>query len=341
MLIGLTVATLAAMTGQAQDPQFVLQTMHERQQQRWSTVQNYTVVQRFTGTAVPIFYERMEVEGEWTFRVVPQVEWERARTGLSREQTEAIAEGMATGLDMIGDGYTREVGGAGGATIKSMTGELALFLREVRKYDENETRRDAAQAVSMARAFASRARLTGQESVDGRPAHVVRAEGLSDIRLEQPSGGPEFRLERVTLWIDTAESVPLRLVMETRVAGAASPVIIELQERGYQQFGPLYEPTRRILRLQGMQEAMATDPKQKRELEKARAAAEKSRDELARMEQQLASMPPAQRRMIEGQLTKARQQMETLLNQGVFEVELELGVIGINQGPPLDWKPGS
>lgn len=341
MLTTLIVATMAAFPAkQSQDPHPVLRDMHARQQQRYAEVLDYTVVQRFNGIPVPLYHERITANGQIAFRLVPQAEWERKRTGLSREQTEAIADGMATGLDMLGDGYLKEVGGPGGAYIKSMTTEMAYFLRQVRKYDEDETLRSAAKGVQMAAAFAQRARLGGREEIGGRPAHVIRAQGLSDVKLEQAPGGPEFRLEQITLWVDVAELVPLRLVMEGKVQGGAAPIVIELIEADYRNFGPLYEPTRRTMRLTGMMEAMATDPK-KKELEKARQSAEKSRAELERMEKQLASLPAATRSMVEGQLERARKQLEMMSREGTVEVELELDVIGINEGPPFDWKPGS
>lgn len=342
MLTGLTIAVLAALpAGQPQDPHPVLRAMHARQQKRWATVQNYTVIQRFNGMPTPLYHERISVDGQIAFRLVPPPEWDRQRTGLSQEQTEAIAHGMATGLDLLGDGYMREVGGPGGLYLKSMTTEMAYFLRQVGNYDEDETMRSAVQGIPMAAAFARRARLAGREEIGGRAAHVIRAQGLSDVKLEQAPGAPEFSLEQITLWVDVAEEVPLRLLMEGKVAGGSNPIVIELLEQAYRAFGPLFEPTRRTMRITGLMEAMATDPKKKQELAKVRASAEKSQAELKRMEQQLATMPAGTRRMIEGQLARARQQMAMLVNQGTFTAELELEVIGVNQGPPRDWKPGS
>jgi hypothetical protein len=59
---------------------------------------------------------------------------------------------------------------------------------------------------------------------------------------------------------------------------------------------------------------------------------------MAKMEEQLAKMPAAQRKLVEGRIKQGMAQMEQMLG-GVFETELELSVIGINQGPPLDRKP--
>lgn len=93
------------------------------------------------------------------------------------------------------------------------------------------------------------------------------------------------------------------------------------------------------MRLSGLMEAMAIDPKQKRELRRAREEAAKAETKMARMETQLAEMPAAQRRLIEGQLDRARKQIAMLASGDELEMEIEMEVIGINDGPPLDWRP--
>jgi hypothetical protein len=316
-----------------------MRTVQSRQQARWAPVRNYTVVQRYLATEVPLHYAKMTVDGATTFRMVPQAEWEPARIGMSSAQVLAKAEGMATGLDMLGDAHMKEIGGAQGEYIKSMTSEMAFFLREAKKFDSTETGADAAAAVRMAAAFARRARLVAREQVDGRTAFLIRANDLSDVKLPAANEGPEFRLRTVTLWIDSGEYVPLRLRMEGNLATGGGPIVIELQEREYKQFGSLYEPTRRTMRISGLMEAGATDPKQQKELAKAREAAEKSKAQLAKMDEQLARLTPEQRKMVQGQIDKAKRQMEMMADKDVIEVELTLDVIGINEGPPLNWRP--
>lgn len=342
MLAGLMITLLSTAAVTAQDPSTILGTMHERQQARWENVRNYTVVQRLLGnrmSQVPLYHERMEVDGALTFRVVPEAEWSRATTGLSRAQSDSIATGMAWGLGMIGDVHQQEVGGPMGAYIKDMTTDMATFLHATREFDEEETTRDAAAAVRMAAEFRQRARTAGRETMGGREAYVIRAEGLEDVRMDQPANGPRFTLRTVTMWVDAEHYVPLRLAMEGRVEGSETPVIIELEERRYRAFGPLYEPTVRTMRLSGLMEAMATDPRQRRDLQRAREEARKSQAEMARMEEQLAKMPAAQRRLIEGQMERARAQLNMIANEGVFEVEVALEIIGVNEGPPIGWRP--
>lgn len=341
MLAGLLV-TLMAPAAIAQDPATVLQEMHQRQQARWAEVRNFTIVQGMAGdrmSRVPMYHERITVDGEIAFRLVPEAEWSSATTGLSREQTVAVAEGMATGLELMREGPIHEGGGRMDPYTRNLTGDMIVFLRAVKNYDENETREGAESSARMAAAFRRRARVTGRETIGDRSAHVVRAEGLEDVPIEQEAGGPRFTLKTVTLWVDVAEAVPLRLVMEGRMEGSEAPVLIEMREEGYRHFGALYEPTTRVMRLTGMMEAMATDPRKKRELQRAREEAIKAQAQMKEMEERLEAMPAAQRRMIEGQMNRARQQMDMIINQGVFEVTIQREVIGINEGPPIGWRP--
>lgn len=342
MLAGLMITLLSTAAVTSQDPSTILGTMHERQQSRYAEVRNFTVVEGLAGNRmgrVPIYYERLEVDGEFTFRVVPEAEWSRATTGLSREETVAIAEGMATGLEMMREGPIYEGGGGMDPYTKNLTADMAVFLRAVKDFDEDETREGAVAGVRMAAEFRRRARTTGREAVGERQAYVVRADGLEAVPIEQPADGPRFTLRSVTLWVDAEQYVPLRLSMEGRLEGSEVPVVIELREEGHRAFGPLYEPTVRTMRLSGMMEATATDARQRRDLQRAREEAAKAQAEMARMQEQLASMPAAQRRMIEGQLQRGMAQLEMMVNQGVIEVKLQREVIGVNEGPPIGWRP--
>lgn len=325
----------------AQSARPFLEQVADRQQARWSAVNNYTQVQYFQGSGAPLYHEKTTVDGEAVFRVVPQAEWERRRLGLSRSEVDSIAEGMAQGLELIGDAHVQEVGGPGGAHIKSLTSEMAFFLRQAKQFDEGETRRDAASESVAAQAFAQRATMGGREEVGGRPAVLVEASDLGDIATAANADGSAFRLKSVRMWFDADELVPLRLTMTGSMATGGGLVTIELQEQAYEAAGSLYEPTRRVMRITGLMEASATDPRQKKELAKSREAAAKAREDLKRMDEQLAQMPAAQRRMIEGRLGDARKKLAMLVDQDIVEVELRLETIGVNEGPPFDWKPSA
>lgn len=324
----------------AQSARPFLEQVADRQQARWSAVNNYTQVQYFQGSGVPLYHEKLMADGQAVFRLVPQAEWERRRIGMTRDDVVATAEGMAVGLTLLGDAHVQEVGGPGGAYIKALTTDMAYFLRQAKTLDEAETARSAAAAPASARAFAQRARMAGREEVDGRQAVHIVADGLGMVLPAGRPEDPDVRLDAIHLWVDEQELVPLRLVMSGALVGGG-PITIELHEQDYQQVGPLYEPTRRVMRITGLMEASATDPRKKKELAKSREAAAKAREDLKRMDEQLAQMPAAQRRMIEGRLGDARKQLAMLVDQDIVEVELRLETIGVNEGPPFDWKPSA
>lgn len=318
-------------------PRTIYQTAHAKQQARWAPVKNYTILQKTDLMEVPTYYEKIEVNGQATFRLVPQTEWERARTGVTQEEVKGIAAGMAQGLDLLG-GALGQQGGPMGAYVQSMTSDMAKYYRMMSEYEENSGHEDAAKDVRAAASLAGRIKLAGRETVGGRPAFVLRAENLSDIEVEQPAGGPAVKLEVITMWMDAEHYVPLRTRTQLRAEGGGT-FTLELLEQDYRQVESLYEPTRQVMRISGMMAAMATDPKQKKEMEKMRKEAEKARAQLDQMDEQLAKLSPAERRMIEGRMEKAKKQLEMMANGDVAEAEVGLSVYAINKGPPLDWKP--
>ena len=96
MLRSLTMFVLAAAVGTsaiaAQEAQEVLATAQARQAERWSTVDNYSVVQSISGMEVTQYYEKFEVDGQPSFRLVPVVEYaQMLGQELSAEELRAIA----------------------------------------------------------------------------------------------------------------------------------------------------------------------------------------------------------------------------------------------------------
>jgi hypothetical protein len=87
-----------------------------------------------------------------------------------------------------------------------------------------------------------------------------------------------------------------------------------------------------------MMEAMASDPRQRREMERMRRDMERAQGEMARMEAELAKLPAAQRRMIEGRMRQSMAQLEMMASGGILEMEIQRSVRDWNRGPPLDWR---
>lgn len=315
---------LAAMVMEApqQSAQQILETARERQEERWSTVENYTVVQSVLGNQVTTYYEKILVgeDRRPTFRVVPVSEY--GPQGGAQQTA-----GMADAYSMLAD--SMEGQGMLGMNTAPMLRDMSGFLRAGETAEVNDGRSDAeGRSADMAR-LTERARLVGRETVDGREAFLIRADDLSDIAIDQPDEKGKFTIHSVSMWIDVTEYVPLRLKMDGEVQsdGKAMPITIEKLDQSYQRVGPLYEPHRQVLRMTGLQAAM--DPKQRAEMERAQ-------EQMKQMKAQLAEMPESQRRLIEGRMKPAMEQMERMSagDGSHFETIIDVVSIRVNGGPP-------
>lgn len=327
-----------------QDASTIFATMAEKQAERWNTVENYSVEKHPDGAPMgaPIYYEKVEHDGLVTFRQVPFNEWmkEEAGGGMTPEGYEA----MAQGYEMLGDAYVSE-GDPMAPLVKPMTDDAAMMLR----FTAEAERSGAAYAdeiedapnVGVMAALARRARLAGTETVNGRKAHHLRADDIGEMDFAQAQSDGRLHFQAASLWIDAKEYVPLRYVIEGEYEadGQRVPVTFSLAFEDYVQVGPLYEPRREVGRITGLMEAMASDPEKREELEELRRELAKAREQMDEMEAQLAQVPAGARGMVEGQMQKARRQIEMMAGEGVLESVTRIRVLGINEGPPSDWTP--
>jgi hypothetical protein len=329
-----------------QNAQEVLLRSQQMQAAREAGVQNYTLIQGVQGMETPSYFEKEVIGGRALFRLVPISEWQERR-GVVPGGTKENAAAMADGYDLLGGAIGSELrsepGGAVFAQlITGMLDTMSLFLRSAEDSVQSDGRAEAAGAASGMAQFAQRARLIGRDTVDGKRAFHVMANDLSGIALEQPSGGGTFAVSEVHMWFDATEFVPVRLTINGSLTAnrTTTPLVIEMYQLDYQRAGSLYLPGRQVMRISGLMEAMATDPKQRRELEKSRREAAKMQAQMADMDEQLAAMPAGTRRMVEGRIQKAMAQLDQLLAGGVMEAEVTSRVRGVNEGPPYDWIPG-
>jgi hypothetical protein len=329
-----------------QDARSVLQTAATMQAAREASVNNYTVIQSVGGIETPAYYEKTEIGGHQLFRLVEMGEWQ-AKDRSNPNATLAPAAPMADGLDMVSGALGAEMskvpgGGMFASVLTGMMDTMSIYLRFAADVEIGDGKAEATAGRNGMAVFAQRARLVGRETVAGKPAFHLRADDVSDIVLEQPANGANFALVDGSIWFDAAEYVPVRLLMNGTMTadGKKTPISIELLQLDYERTGSLYMPRRHVMRLSGLTEAMTTDPKQRRDLEKARRDAAKMQGEMAQMNEQLAELPASTRQMIEGRMKQAMAQLDQLLSGGAVEAEVAFRVRGVNQGPPLDWVPG-
>ena len=177
----------------------------------------------------------------------------------------------------------------------------------------------AQDAVYSIAAFSESAELVGTETVDGREAHHLVAENLERVRSFAEDG--EFTLQTVNVWIDAAEYVPLRMVMDGTMDtdGTPRPVTIETIERDYREVpgSNMYEPYQQVMRLTG---EMADETK--RQMEEARA-------QLAEFDKQLAEMPESQREMMMNMMGEQIEMMRKMAAGDGIEIVTDIRSITV------------
>ncbi|MFO7588553.1 MAG: hypothetical protein R6X22_10815 [Gemmatimonadota bacterium] len=328
-------ALISALTaGMPQDAQGILMTAREMKVGREAAVQNYTVDQRSAGSRHLLYYER--APGTDVFRIVPPDELAAEESGYTQEEAALMASGMATGLRMLGPALASEMGpGAAALGIDGMMADMAYFLDEAAaaSRETDDPTAEAMQDEFEMAAFAAAARYVGRESVDGREAFLLRAEGgtVQAFAQSTPEGGT-FTPKTVSLWIDTQYYVPLRLRVEGTMSDGArtSPITIEKIDSGYEFFGGMgggvLLPKLQTMRIDGLTGAGMT--------EKERAEMEKAQAELAKAKAELDKLPKEQKDMIMSRMGKQFEQLESMASGGAIEATIEILNVKVNEGPP-------
>ncbi len=351
-LAAMFTALLADSVLAQRDAQSILQTAVDRQIERWTGVNDYTItvaVEDVGGFQTPMYYRRMEVNGRPMFRLVSPSEYNREMTiKAGFPPPEATAAGMSFGLELLSDA---DLGGGmsfGDVSIPVGDGSMSLmdmqtFLAAAHDPNAVTDSKDNARAkVAGMAAIAKRARLIGTESVQATSesrartteAYMIIAEDLSDIELDQPDNGATFTLHKMSLWIDAEHYVPRRLLMEGEIEndGQRSPLTIERLDLDYKQAGPLYESHTQIGTLGGLLAGMS---------EKERKEIEKARQELAKLRKQLDEMPESQKAMVMRMMGPQMEKVEQMAAGGEISSTMRVVSIAINEGPPTPSGLGS
>jgi hypothetical protein len=342
MLSSLSLPALALLAGSApampQDAQEIMLQAQQAKIEREAAVQNYTVDQRSAGSRHLVYYER--VPGTNVFRLVPPSEWTAEDSPYSQEDAALMASGMATGLRMLAPALASEMGpGAAALELDNMMAEMAGFLDEAALAAANADDGSSAalEAEFQMAAFGSAARLVGRETVDGRDAYLLRADGPTVAAYAQttPEGG-SFTPESASLWLDAEYYVPLRLLVEGTMSdgGRSSPLKIEKRSEDYRWYGDMgaagiLAPKRQTMRIEGLTGAGMTD--------KERAEMLKAQEELKEAKKQLDALPKAQRDMVMKRMGGQMEQLERMASGGpdaAMEATIEILDVKVNEGPP-------
>ncbi|HSG50373.1 MAG TPA: peptidoglycan-binding domain-containing protein [Longimicrobiales bacterium] len=203
-----------------------------------------------------------------------------------------------------------------------MTG-VACFTRagaEIFRAADLTQEEKQAEITRMRDQAASRIQLQGEEMVDGRPTYALT---MSNLGLSQTlEDGARIDFDRATVWIDSEYFVRRKTRLEgtMNAEGQSREFFMERLERDYRNVpdSELYEPYLTVLRMGGMM-----TPQQEREMQEALA-------QLEEYDRQMASVPAAQREMVERMMGDRMEQARRLATGGAVEFELITTSIEVN-----------
>ncbi|MGE0623172.1 MAG: peptidoglycan-binding domain-containing protein [Pseudomonadales bacterium] len=335
-----------ALAAAAQDARQILETAQQRQLERWEGVDAYVVDQTLMGHTASTWFVRTEyIDDKGTTQTffVPMTETQiknrQCDVGLSADELEAFAAGaemtgdaMSTeieaGMDQAGmpKGMLAATGSDPWNTMdpRVMMGGNAEFLRAAadakradQAYDPSD---DARQAVNHMQAFADKAKVIGTETVAGRKAWHLRAEDLNYVEKEEDG---EYRIEDVSLFVDTLEYVPLSMKMNgtmTSRDGTSQVMSLTTSQTDYRKVpgSSMYESYRQVMNMSGV-----LTPQQEAEMAEAQK-------QLAEFEKQKASMTPQQLAMMESMMGPQLKMMESMAQGKGIQFETVVDQIRVN-----------
>lgn len=168
--------------------------------------------------------------------------------------------------------------------------------------------------------IASRSRLAGTETVEGRRAYVIEADGLQGTDLwAAPEEAGEFEPRTATFWIDAEHYVPLKMILEgtADTQGERRPVTLEAHMSDYREVEGVLHPFHTSMAFEGL-----LSGEQQQQMSEA----------MAKLRKQLEQMPPAQReqmkRMMGGKLA------DMMGGGGAMTLNMGVKELRVNAGPP-------
>jgi len=171
--------------------------------------------------------------------------------------------------------------------------------------------------------LAKSAKVLGTESIGGRTGFHLKSD---DVDRVQQMGDQNVDFESFEIWIDTTDYVPLKILIHGTASGpeGSRPIMVDIMFSDYRSVpnSTLFEAYRQTMSMGGV-----LDPKQQKEMQEAL----KQMDE---MEAQLAAMPEAQRKMVEGMMGPKIEMMKKMASGGAVEAVTETISIKANTGSP-------
>lgn len=340
-------ALMIPAAGAAESAREILETAQKKQVERWQGVDAYVVDRTMMGQTASIWFVRTEYDDEagerQTFFVpmtATQIQNRQCDVSLSADELDAFADSTQWAGEVLAEENKRKYGSESGLPVggefassgtdpwntmnpRVMMGGNAEFLRaaaDAKRQDQAyDATADARDSLNHMQAFMDKAKVLGTETIDGRKAWHIRAEGLNHV---ERSDGSEYRIEAISMYVDAAEYVPLSMKMDGTMTadGKPQPMTMESIQSDYRKVpgSDMYESYRQVMSMSGM-----LTPEQQAQMAEAQA-------QLAEFEKQKKSMSPQQLAMMESMLGPQLKMMESLASGNGFEFETLVDEIRVN-----------
>ncbi len=299
----------------SEDARSILEAVQQKQLERWEGVNSYVVQSSVMGSSSQTYFRRTELSDEsgathTLFLPDGQSSLHSSRCEWTHAMTAEDLEAYAAASEMMGEASATEIeNGLDQAGLPR--GLLAGMGSD-----------PSAEAADHMAEFANRAELVGTESIYGRSAFHLRASELNQL---QEADGREYKMDAISMWIDSTEYVQLRMLVDgVLISGSETkPMKLETIQSDYRAVpdSKMYESFKRVMKISGMMDAA-----QEAELKEAQS-------QLVEFEQQMASMPASQRQMMEKMMGPQLEMMRNMAAGGGFEIEVVTHSIVVN--PPM------
>jgi hypothetical protein len=178
------------------------------------------------------------------------------------------------------------------------------------------------------KAWVERARLEGTDQMDGRRVHVLVMDDFTGLELPSmpgDAGEMDFRPQSLRFSMDD-EFLIRKVEIDAQMMqadGSATPVTMTMFMEDYREVSGYLHPFKTQMISKGFLGAVDLDQ-------------EELRAQLEEMRKQLASMPEAQRAMMESMMGPQIERLESMLSSGEGDMEMVITVtdLKVNAGPP-------
>jgi hypothetical protein len=291
----------------SEDARSILEAVQQKQLERWEGVDSYVVQSSVMGNSSQTYFRRSELSDE---SGATHTLFLPARCEGSHAMTTEDLEAYAAASGMTGEATATEI--EDGLEKAGLPRGLLAGMGSD----------PSAEAADHMAEFANRAELVGTESIDGRQAFHLRASELNKV---QEADGREYKMNAISMWIDSTEYVPLRMLVDGVLTSGSEtkPMKLETIQSDYRTIpdSKMYESFKRVMKISGMMDAA-----QEAELMEAQ-------EKMAEFEQQMASMPASQRQMMQKMMGPQLEMMRTMAAGGGFQTEVVTHSIVVN--PPM------